>query len=158
MVAVQDRMKEYQSKLPKDSPDPVRPDDTFAKVIGNDPPGKVRMLGLGANQADLWGSTPSRGTCLRMVLESQAKMARMEEKMEQFTKLVGSLQEKMKVEPTPNNVQTKRTPLSPGQSSNSNVVGHKLQVYNEYYILTLIPYLHLLPPFCWIFITIYVKT
>lgn len=133
LVIVQDRMKEYQSKLPKDSPDPVRPDDTFAKVIGNDPPGKIRMLGLGANQSDFWGATPSRGTCYKMVMEHQAKMAQMEEKMEQFTKLVGSLQEKLQLEQNPNNVQTKQKPLSPGQSSNSNIVGHNLQVYNEYY-------------------------
>lgn len=134
LVIVQSRMREYQLKLPQGSDDPVRPNDSFAKVIGHDPPGKVRMLGLGASPSDLWGGTPSRSTCLRMVQESQAAMARMEEKMDQFTKLVGNLQERMQPqlmqpEQNPNDVRPTRTPISPNQSSNSNFIGHKLQVY-----------------------------
>lgn len=124
-------MKEYQSKLPPDSQDPVGPNDSFAKVVGNDPPGKVRMLGLGPNPSDLWGSIPSRSTCYRMVLENQAAMTRIEEKVEQFTKLIGSFQERMQPQQNPNNVRTTLIPISPGQSSNSNFIGHKLQVHND---------------------------
>lgn len=122
------RMKEYQSKLPDVSQDPVGPNDSFAKVIGNDPPGKVRMLGLGVNKTDVWGGIPSLSTCYRLVLENQSAVTRLEEKMDQFTKLIGSLQEKIEPQQNPNNVRTTRAPTSPGQSSNSNIVGHKLQV------------------------------
>ncbi|XP_057772090.1 uncharacterized protein LOC130991736 isoform X2 [Salvia miltiorrhiza] len=132
------RMREYQSKLPQGSDDPVRPDDSFAKVIGHDPPGKVRMLGLGANPSDLWGSTPSRGACLRMVLESQAAIARMEEKMDQFSKLFEKMQpQNMQPDQNPNDIRVTCTPVSPNQSSNSNFVGHKLQVGDSVHLKSL---------------------
>ncbi|XP_047975998.1 uncharacterized protein LOC125218386 [Salvia hispanica] len=113
------RMREQQSKLPQGSEDPVQPNH----VIGHDPLGKVRF-GFGAK-----GDTPSRGACLQMLSESQAAMRRMEERMDQFSKVIERLQtEKMQPEQNQNDVPPTRTPISPNQSSNSNIVGYKLQV------------------------------
>ncbi|XP_042064201.1 uncharacterized protein LOC121807934 isoform X1 [Salvia splendens] len=117
------RMREKQSNLPQGSEDPVQPNHSFAKVIGHDPLGKPRF-GFGAK-----GDTPSRGACLQMISESQAAMRRMEERMDQFSKIIERFQpEKMQPEQNQNDVPPTRTPISPNQSSNSNIVGYKLQV------------------------------
>ncbi|XP_042037024.1 uncharacterized protein LOC121783049 isoform X1 [Salvia splendens] len=116
------RLREKQSNLPQGSED-LQPNHSFAKDIGHDPLGKVRF-GFGAR-----GDTPSRGTCLRMLSESQAAMRRMEERMDRFSKIIERLQpERMQPEQNQNDVPPTRTPISPNQSSNSNFIGYKLQV------------------------------
>ncbi|KAH6780865.1 hypothetical protein C2S52_012102 [Perilla frutescens var. hirtella] len=124
--AALEEMKEVQSKLPPGSRDSIGPSDSFAKVMGKDPHGRVRMVGLGVNPSDITGGIPSRSACYRMVLENQVAMIRMEEKVDAATKLIANLQEKM--QQNANNISTARRPASPGQSSNSINLEHTFQV------------------------------
>ncbi|KAH6835913.1 hypothetical protein C2S53_019369 [Perilla frutescens var. hirtella] len=126
VAAALGEMKEVQSKLPPGSRDSIGPSDSFAKVMGKDPHGRVRMVGLGVNPSDITGGIPSRSACYRMVLKNQVAMTRMEEKVDAATKLIANLQEKM--QQNANNVSTARRPASPGQSSNSINLEHTFQV------------------------------
>ncbi|KAH6826730.1 hypothetical protein C2S53_017808 [Perilla frutescens var. hirtella] len=99
VAAALGEMKEVQSKLPPGSRDSIGPSDSFAKVMGKDPHGRVRMVGLA--------------------------ITRMEEKVDVATILIANLQEKM--QQNANNVSTARRPASPGQSSNSINLEHTFQ-------------------------------
>ncbi|XP_012851770.1 PREDICTED: uncharacterized protein LOC105971463 [Erythranthe guttata] len=48
-------------------------DDLFAKVMGKDKDGHVRMYGLGVTPADVYGEKPSRSTLLRKAMEYKTK-------------------------------------------------------------------------------------
>ncbi|KAH6822402.1 hypothetical protein C2S53_007729 [Perilla frutescens var. hirtella] len=126
-----DEMKEVQSKMPPGLPDPVGPSDSFAKVMGKDPHGRVRILGLGVNATDISGDIPSRSACYRMVLENQVAITRMEDKMDEATKLIAKLQDKLE-----QNATTRR-PTSPGQSSNSINLEHSFQVGDSVFLKSL---------------------
>lgn len=138
LVQLQTRMREIRSQLPSGSVDSLGPDDSYARVIGKDPIGRVRMLGLGSNPSDAWGQIPSRGTCHRMVLEQRALMTRMEEKLEENTRVITSLQEKLQQQ-NPNDVNVPQQPVSPNQSSNSVNLGNRLRVC-EYFIISVFLY------------------
>ncbi|KAH6820904.1 hypothetical protein C2S53_010246 [Perilla frutescens var. hirtella] len=105
--------------------DPVGPSDSFAKVMGKDPDGRVRMLGLGVNPTDISGDIPSRSACYRMVLENQVAITRMEDKMDEATKLIAKFQDKLE-----QNATTRR-PTSPGQFSNSINLEHPFQIIEK---------------------------
>lgn len=47
--------------------------DAFAKVMGPDKNGHVRMFGLGVTCADVYGIIPSRHACYRMAMEYKEK-------------------------------------------------------------------------------------
>ncbi|CAI9112333.1 OLC1v1012770C1 [Oldenlandia corymbosa var. corymbosa] len=121
-------MKDIQSKLPPGSEDPLGPNDTFAKVMGKDPPGRVRMTGLGVCPSDLWVSNPSRNACYQMVLEhqelvqqQQATIARMEEKMDNTSRLLARFEEKLQHQQV----------SSLGNQSNSTNLGQNLKAGRE---------------------------
>ncbi|CAI9112261.1 OLC1v1012681C1 [Oldenlandia corymbosa var. corymbosa] len=116
------------SKLPPGSEDPLGPNDTFAKVMGKDPPGRVRMTGLGVCPSDLWGSNPNRNACYQMVLEhqelvqqQQATIARIEEKMDNTSRLLTRVEEKLQHQQV----------SSLGNQSNSTKLGQNLKVGRE---------------------------
>ncbi|XP_012853945.1 PREDICTED: uncharacterized protein LOC105973467 [Erythranthe guttata] len=48
-------------------------DDLFAKVMGKDKDGHVRMYGLGVTPTDIYGGKPSRATLLRQAMEYKTK-------------------------------------------------------------------------------------
>lgn len=114
-------MKEVQSKLPSGSQDSIGPSDIFSKVMGKDPRGRVRMVGLGVNPSDISGGVPSRSACFRMVLENQEALARMEEKVNEATNMIACLTEKMQQHASGGS--TTRRPVSPCHSSNSSNLG-----------------------------------
>ncbi|KAH6767318.1 hypothetical protein C2S52_018301 [Perilla frutescens var. hirtella] len=136
--AALEEMKEVQSKSPPGSRDSIGPSDSFAKVMGKDPHGRVRMVGLGVNPSDITGGIPSRSACYRMVLKNQVAMTRMEEKVDAATKLITNLQEKM--QQNANNISTARRPASPGQSSNSINLEHTFQVGDTVLLKSLFDY------------------
>ncbi|XP_057770621.1 uncharacterized protein LOC131001460 [Salvia miltiorrhiza] len=121
-------MKEIQSKFSTDFQDSVGPSDTFSRVMGKEPRGRVRMIGLGVNPSDISGGVPSRSECYRMFLENQEALVRMEEKVNAATTLIASLTKKMQQNTS---FSTGQQPTSPSQSSNSVNIGHSFQVGDE---------------------------
>lgn len=77
-------MEKYKSKLPKGSSDKPGPEDTFSKVITNDPNGLARMFGLGVRASDVWGVIPSRSACRRENIELKHQKEQLEAKVARY--------------------------------------------------------------------------
>ena len=73
-------MDKLLARLPHGSHDSVAKNDIFSQVIGLDPPGRVRMYGLGVSPSDLWGNVPSKNACRRLILQQKNLMSEMNDK------------------------------------------------------------------------------
>ncbi|KAK4439036.1 hypothetical protein Salat_0238300 [Sesamum alatum] len=66
-------------------------DDTFAKVMGADKHGHVRMYGMGVTPADIYGNVPSRDANYRMAMEYKDKYLQVVDKYEALNEKLENL-------------------------------------------------------------------
>ncbi|KAG8374944.1 hypothetical protein BUALT_Bualt10G0048200 [Buddleja alternifolia] len=70
-----EHMKELGEQEPESSNHDCihNPQDTYAKIMGEDKHGRVRMYGMGVTPADVYGTIPSRDASHRMAMEYKSK-------------------------------------------------------------------------------------
>ncbi|KAG8383536.1 hypothetical protein BUALT_Bualt04G0023700 [Buddleja alternifolia] len=70
-----EHMKELGEQEPESSNHDCihNPQDTYAKIIGEDKHGRVRMYGMGVTPTDVYGTIPSRDASHRMAMEYKSK-------------------------------------------------------------------------------------
>lgn len=70
-------MQAYKEQFHDRSKDSTGPDDTFAKVVGKEKPGRLQTFGLGVTLSDVYGTMPSRSASRNMLLRRGEEIKQM---------------------------------------------------------------------------------
>ncbi|KAH7844644.1 hypothetical protein Vadar_030181 [Vaccinium darrowii] len=82
-----EEMRELSNQVPEGELDSTGPNDVFAKVMGKEKSGSVRMYGLGVCPSDVWGEMPSNGTSYRQSMEWKTELDKTNKKLEELINL-----------------------------------------------------------------------
>ncbi|MQM04331.1 hypothetical protein Taro_037127 [Colocasia esculenta] len=87
MIFSEGMLQEVSSPEENTSPKTMK-DDLLSQVLGQDKPGRIRMLGLGPTPSSVYGSVPTRAQALQMVNQvktsSETVISKMFEKIEEM--------------------------------------------------------------------------
>ncbi|XP_057805534.1 uncharacterized protein LOC131020622 isoform X2 [Salvia miltiorrhiza] len=81
-------------------------DDAFAKILGKDKDGRLRMYGMGVKPSDIYGGRPSRDALHRKSMEDKEEVRALKQKVEELTALVYSKSH------SDTRIETQRAPVS----------------------------------------------
>lgn len=96
-------------------------DDSFAKVMGKDKEGQLRMYGLGVTPSDVYGKNPSRNSLLRQAMEYKTKYLEAMKKYDTLKAKLNDLPTSVHVTQPAEQHDSQSSPTLP--NSHENVIG-----------------------------------
>lgn len=91
------------------------PDDAFAKIMGKDKDGRLRMYGMGVKPTDIYGGRPSRDALYRKSMEEKEEIRALKEKVEELTALVHTRSQSQRAPVLSSNQQSSSTISRPSR-------------------------------------------